>query len=510
MSMRGLRGLAVILPALLLVCCAGQSRRVEMRPVPGDRGAFEQLRAGIRSYEGGRFSAAGAAFDSLLALAAPGDSQLVFLGVYYGIRARLALQRDSSAAVLLERYRERVPGEQRPELVLVLRGEYPLGGGPVAEKTRAVARKLGVVLPLSGKYAEFGNALLEGVQLAVNEYNRGRAPGGQVLLESMDDRSDPARAGALGRRLAADTTVAAVIGSFEEETTMSLALAAAASQLPLLCPSAEAPGLDNLGPMVHVLNRADPELAASLARFAVRELDCQMIAVLAPNDERANSLARSFTEGVRQAGGSLVLDLRYPPETSTFNTEMNLMRRVLPDAIYLPARSHELTQLASQVHFYGLGRSQLLGTEQWAAERVIRIGGQYVEGAVFSSPFYEQGAGLRWEEFNDLYVRAYRRPVNRFSGLGYDAAQLALSAGGGFPVDRRALGEKLNRIADFHGAMAIYSIGPDGKVWRKPFILQLSGGSIQPAAGRRGATILPEQAPETGADAPAVVAPSNP
>ena len=51
------------------------------------------------------------------------------------------------------------------------------------------------------------------------------------------------------------------------------------------------------------------------------------------------------------------------------------------------------------------------------------MGGDYVDGGLFSSPFYADSDRIRWGQFKSLYEGTHRRPVNRFSAYGYDAAR---------------------------------------------------------------------------------------
>ena len=344
-----------------------------------------------------------------------------------------------------------------------------------------VADRLGVILPLSGQFSEFGKAILEGIELAVEEFNRNQQEGGKVILDVRDDSSDPIRAATLGKALSADSAIAGLIGSYENETSLALGLVAAATEIALVCPTADAPGLDNLGPMVHVLSRTDPELAGELARFAVDELKLHTFAILASDDERGNSLAAAFVSSVRKAGGVVLSNQRYSSQTSTFENQMSLLQRYLPDAMYIPAKTTEITQIASQVYYYGLNDVRLLGTEYWDSERVIRLGGEYVDGAVFASAFYAEGDGLRWKEFKEFYEGTRRRPVNRYSALGYDAARIMLAAAGSMPTHRQLLVRNLNHSFHFNGAMGIYSIENSGIVRRKAFILELFQGNVTQA-----------------------------
>ncbi|MFH1070420.1 MAG: ABC transporter substrate-binding protein, partial [Candidatus Glassbacteria bacterium] len=408
--------LLILLLTFTIAACGWAAKRADIRSNSPSPGPYLVLRQGLEAFSAGSFQAAAASFDNLLAQASPNDSQLVFIALYYGIRSRINSGATEAADSLYELKAAAVPAAQRPELELVIgRLAVRPAGAAELEAVPAVARRIGVILPLSGQFFEFGQAILEGIKLALGEFNRGRVGEQAAEIVPLDDMSDPIRAAALGRELASDSTVAAVIGSYGEETSLSIALVAAASGIPLICPTADAPGLDGLGPLVHVLNRTDPAAAGSLAEFAVDRMGLHTFAVLAEDDERGRLLADSFTERVRDSGAVVIVRQNYPAQTSNFENQMNLIQRYLPDALYLTAKSAVITQIASQVYYYGLQEVQLLGGEHWDSERVIRLGGNYVNGGVFASPFFEQGESLRWHEFKSLYEQTYRRPVNRYS-----------------------------------------------------------------------------------------------
>lgn len=480
--------LALVMAVATGLACAAQAPSTPPAPVTGpNQLPYAQLRMGIESYEAGEYRAAADGFDRLLALLTPVDSQLAFIGLYYGIRSRLALGLDESADSLHDALLSRVPESQRPELLIAL-GRIEPGPEHVAVKEPdAVCRKIAVILPLSGRFADFGQAILEGVQLAVDGFNRGRQEAEHVVFEALDDQSDPMVAASLGRRAASDNTVAALIGSFQDDASLSLGLVASSASIPLLCPTAESYSLAELGPMVHAINIQNPEEMHELASFAVRDLGLQMFAILAPETEKGGLLTENFRRAVNRAGGVVVSVGEYSESSGNYEEQMTILQRYLPDAIYIPAETNDITQIASQIHYYGLGQARILGTENWRSARVMRMGGDYVDGALFASSFHEESESLRWAEFKGLYESTFRRPVNRYSALGFDAASLILAAAGSFPVSRGYLATSLNGIRDFSGAYSQYSIREDGVVRRRTYILQLDSGEVIPAeAGNVG------------------------
>jgi branched-chain amino acid transport system substrate-binding protein len=454
------------------------------------------LRA-VDQYEKANYQRTVQLTDSLTALVAAADSQYNYLLTYYGLHARLRLGRETHALTsYLEPRESLIPVLQYDELMSIASGpEEHLQQAP--EVGKAIASKIGIILPLSGQFFEFGEAILEGAKLAVEQFNKQAGAGTQLELVVRDDAGDPVRAATLGRQLATDSSVAALVGSHGDEATLSLALVSAAQDIALVCPTADAPGLDGLGRTVHVLNRTDPQLSATVADAAVDLLRLHTFAVVAEDDERGELLARGFIDRVKAAGGTVVNYLRYLPEASNFENQMTLIQRYLPDAIYLTAKSDMITQLASQIHYYGMGDLQLIGGEYFDSERVIRMGGDYVDGGLFGSPFYSDSEKLRWQDFKQQYEDLYRRPVNRFSAYGYDAVGLVLNSLESLPVNRGKLAETMRSGKLYSGATGVYSVNSEGRVDREYFVLRLASGNILPAGAGLTEDMPVESEPET-------------
>jgi len=463
-------------------CPPLEAKKKQPSESAGPGAQYAEVLAAAGDYAAGRYDQCALRCDRFLAALAPADSQFAFLGLYYGLRSRLALGQSAAADSLFNVIKTRVPENQSTELLAVL-GRLQAAAVPaqLAVNAPGHCNRIGVVLPLSGRYADFGQAIREGIQIAVDRYNTTHGETSRVEVVYRDDQSDPLIAATLGRELAKDSSVAGLIGSYQDDATLSLAMAASSSSLPVVCPTAESPQLAGLGPLVHAINRTDPAELRRLADFTIHKLGLQIFAVLAPDNEKGALLAASFRSAVRHNGGAVVADLRYSGEDNNFDSQMTLLQRYLPDAIYIPAELNDITQIASQVHYYGLGQARILGSETWRSERVLRMGGEYVEGVLFASSFYEGSRELLWNSFKADYERICQRPVNKYSALGFDAAGMLLYAAGNFPVSRKGLAEGLGKVSALDGAYGQYTVEPDGRVGRRTFILQISQGEVIPA-----------------------------
>ncbi|MCE9600228.1 MAG: ABC transporter substrate-binding protein, partial [Spirochaetia bacterium] len=91
--------------------------------------------------------------------------------------------------------------------------------------TLAVAcgkHKIGISLPLTGDKAESGKAILQSLQMGVDEINaNGGAGGGKIELVVKDDANDPAKGKQISEEFAADKSILAVIGHYDDSVAMA-------------------------------------------------------------------------------------------------------------------------------------------------------------------------------------------------------------------------------------------------------------------------------------------------
>src|SRR5690606_24267310 len=144
-----------------------------------------------------------------------------------------------------------------------------------------------------------------------------------------------------------------------------------------------------------------------------------------------------------------------------------------------------IQQMAPQFEYYGLGAVQILGSDAWTTDEVLRMVPQRnLEGVIATTPLLRTSDAVAWEQFVGLYEAAQRRSLDTpYPALGYDAARLILDAitrsGGREPGD---VARALASTTDFRGATGVLSL-TDGTVTRRPFVVQVRAGRLVPLEG---------------------------
>lgn len=343
----------------------------------------------------------------------------------------------------------------------------------VVEPEPELPLRLGLILPQTARsdVSEYAVLVREGVDLALDEY---LAAGGQPLeLLVEDDAGETIAAGRAAAALEAEGAVA-IIGPLLSSTFDAAIASRSTEELLILSPTASTtPGGD-----IHAysLNAGDTRGATALARWAIQS-GLQHLAVLYATTPEDAAAARAFAEAARGFGAQIVAELPFDPGTTTFSGPVERLIAVGAQAVFVPAPERDIPQLAPQFAFFGLTDVQILGTEAWVSDDVLRaVPARVLEGVVVSTPLPEGDRETGWADFVDLYERTYRRTLdNPYPALGYDAARLVLrelAAGRTKPAD---LAASLAQVRDFRGATGVLSI-EDGRVSRQPFLLRVRAG----------------------------------
>jgi branched-chain amino acid transport system substrate-binding protein len=331
---------------------------------------------------------------------------------------------------------------------------------------------VGVILPGTGSAAlkQYGDLIKEGVDLAVRAHQQ--TGGREVEIVVVDDGGDPARARQSVAELEARNAVG-IIGPLLSSSLDSAARARSDANRVIISPtSAErAPSLAN----VYTLNTGDTRGAEELGRYAAgRRLS--PIGLLYPRTPEFTAQARAF-QAATAPSGIRVVDVPYDPGTTTFARPLQQLKAGSVGAIFIPASERDIRQLAPQLEYYGLSGIQVLGSEAWVSDEVLRrLPPRQLEGVVAATPLYRASQSVAWEDFVGMYENTYRRTLdNPYPALGFDAARLILSnlpAARGQAAD---ISRGIARVTDFRGATGVLSTR-GGVISRKPFIVRIEAG----------------------------------
>ncbi|MCH2170649.1 ABC transporter substrate-binding protein [Myxococcota bacterium] len=225
--------------------------------------------------------------------------------------------------------------------------------------TEGASGTLGVVLPLTGPYASFGQKSLQGVQLAARLFDEVgelgsderfriepqfegeedlpsvelgpdgmlERPGKRTEAEPAvregirllirDSQGRPELAAAAVQELAAHEDVSAIVGPLVRSACEAAAAEAESLGIPLVTLSSREEVASERIQVFRVRTRPSEEVKA-LVNHAIEDLGAQTFAILYPDDAYGKGLRDLFWEAVEQRGGVIVGSVEYPPDSVDF------------------------------------------------------------------------------------------------------------------------------------------------------------------------------------------------
>lgn len=293
----------------------------------------------------------------------------------------------------------------------------------------AAVPRIGVIAPLSGRYAAYGQAYLHGATLAIEmSEQRGMQ---RVELEPADCKDEPMSAVTAMRRLVGTENLVAILGSLLRVPTLVAALEANCNGVSLLSNVASEDGLEDIGPYVFQSTVPRAAAARAAAELAVFELRRFRLAVVSPEEGDGAALAAAFTSRYQELGGEVVFSRSFGANTADFTPITRPLAASRPDVVYTTAAAEDLQLLVPALGFLSLD-AQLIGTEDLGVERVLRACGTDLEGAILPAPVVDLPAS-EMERLRARYQARFSGAPNRFAIAGYIGTQRLLDAIGRTP-----------------------------------------------------------------------------
>ena len=365
------------------------------------------------------------------------------------------------------------------------------------KKAKAKDLLIGALLPLSGPLSPYGNQVLNGMKIALDQ-SLEAGPPFAIGLVTKDTENDPKQLMIELDDLLEDYRPVAIVGPLLTRHLKDIAPVADSHEIVFFTPSATFPDVQRLGRSLFnaaVNNRA---LVRDLAERATGMLGWKRLCILAPNDAYGSEMGQLFAEEVRRLGGEIIASDIYEQKDTDFGPPIKrikaadlkrfgkletMMKKGKPaknyvpgfDAIFLPGSVENVGLLAGQLHFYGMN-VPILGTNDLNSPELIRIGGRSVEGTTFEDSFFVDSPNPLVRNFVSRYRTRFHDVPTAFAAQAYEATHLILDAILKGATTGRAVRESLKKVKNAPGLFGPLTMSPAGYLERRYILIQVKGG----------------------------------
>ena len=341
--------------------------------------------------------------------------------------------------------------------------------------------KVGANFELTGNVANYGNATIEGLQLAIDEANEaGGINGKKIELVSVDDKSEAAESINAATKLISDDDVKVIVGPATTGLVLAETQTATDAKVPIIAPCATSPEatVENgkVKPYVFRSCFIDPQQGEVMATFAAKDLKAKTAVIYVDNSsDYSKNLGKVFKEKFEAAGGKVVMEEAFLQKDQDFKATLTKLKTANADVMFVPAYYEEVGKIVKQAREMGIN-SAILGTDGWDDTKVVDIAGaDALNNTFFSTHYSEKDAEV--QGFIEAYKKKYNRAPNVFAALGYDAGKMLVDAlkraGSG---DTEKIREALEATKDLKVGTGTISMDKNHNPIKTAVILEMKNG----------------------------------
>jgi branched-chain amino acid transport system substrate-binding protein len=244
---------------------------------------------------------------------------------------------------------------------------------------------IGVVAPLTGPVAAYGEQVKNGAEAAVEKINKdGGILGEKVVIKLADDAGDP-KQGVSAANLLVGESVHYVVGPVTSGVAMAASDVFAENGILMVTPTATAPDLTARG-LTNVLRTCgrDDQQAEVAAAYVVANLKDKKVAIVDDKGTYGKGLADAFKAGINAGGVTEVSHTSLNAGEKDLSALVTRLKSDGAEVIYFGGYHPEGGLLARQLADAGvqatiIGGEGLSNTEYWA------IGNEAAAGTLFTN-----------------------------------------------------------------------------------------------------------------------------
>ena len=223
--------------------------------------------------------------------------------------------------------------------------------------------KVGIVLPLTGDYAKFGEIEKKSFELALDEINAsGGINGKQLELVMEDDTGRPDVGRSAVEKLIAKDKVVMIGGGYSNSVTYAVAGVCQQNKMPFLVNTGSADKITTSDwDYIFRLNPPVSHYADALTTLLAEKIKPKTVAIVHENSFFGTKGAKSFSKFCEKAGYKVVLTQGYEHGGIDFKPVLIRIKQLNPDIVYMVSYIMDASLLMKQARELKLTPKMFIG-----------------------------------------------------------------------------------------------------------------------------------------------------
>ncbi len=385
--------------------------------------------------------------------------------------------------------------------------------------------RVGILLPLSGKFQKYGRLSLKAALLAQKNFSASQRTSGiadtEIEFIIRDSGSTEESAKAAFEKLATEDHVIGIVGPLLKRQAVEVGRLAQEYGVPLFSLSRNQ-ALNELGSFVFPFALTPDQQITTLLDHLMTEKGYKRFAILSPSNESAKDYVNIFWDQVEQRGGSIrgyeeyasgATDFRFPLRklmglfhedarvlekeelklreekyAATLKVGGNLRERLLRAyklkpvvdfvAVFVPDNPKAIGQIAPSFAVYGIKNLPFLGLNTWNTSDIVNRAGAYLQRSYFVDSFHSQSKRPDAVKFVNDFRGSFGSSPGTLEVQAYDATRILIKAiSSGEVVSRSDLRNHVRADQALKGISGTFKFNEKG-VQRSTYLLGVKGDEI--------------------------------
>ena len=288
--------------------------------------------------------------------------------------------------------------------------------------------KVGLLLPYTGTYAALGEAITNGMKLAI-EQQGGELGGRPVEYVSLDSEAYPGKAIPNMQKLVGGAKVDVVVGPVHSGVGMGAVKVARDSGVPLIIPNASFNAATGplCAPNIFRTSFTSWQTAYPMGQVAV-DKGYKNVVTLAWRYSAGTESVEGFKEGFEKAGGTIRKEIYVPFPDVEFQSQLTEIAALKPDAVFVFFAGGGAAKFVQDYAAAGLqGKIPLLGSG-FLTEGTLAAQGQAAEGVLTTLHYADTLDSEQNRNFREAYRQQFGKEADIYAVQGFDTGLLLVQS----------------------------------------------------------------------------------
>jgi branched-chain amino acid transport system substrate-binding protein len=287
--------------------------------------------------------------------------------------------------------------------------------------------KVGLAAVQSGSDAQIGLTMLQGSQIAIDEWNaKGGVLGKQIESISLDDEGDPQKANTVAHNLV-DDGVVAVLGHLNSNCTIPASIVYNDGKVLQITPGSTNPKYTEQGfPDAFRICGRDDQQGPVAARFMHDQLKLNKIAILHNKTAYGEGLATEVKKTFESLGGQVVMFEGVGTDENDFSANISKIQGQGAEGFFWGGMYGQGGPLCVKMRQTGVNIPFVSGDGCFDDSFINTVGGAAANVYLSFGKDYHQLPAA--QPFLEKYEAKYGHDEGAYSVYGYDAANVLLTA----------------------------------------------------------------------------------